>query len=62
MEGKIGTIRPGAYADLVVLDANPLEDVTVLDRPHEHLFAVIKEGYVFRSRIESLSVYTETSW
>jgi imidazolonepropionase-like amidohydrolase len=24
MEGKIGVIAPGAFADLLVLDANPL--------------------------------------
>ena len=27
MTGKIGTLKPGAWADLVVLDRNPLEDV-----------------------------------
>jgi imidazolonepropionase-like amidohydrolase len=39
MEGKIGIIRAGAFADLLILNANPLEDVTVLDRPEEHLLA-----------------------
>jgi imidazolonepropionase-like amidohydrolase len=36
MEGKIGTVSPGAFADLLILDANPLEDITVLDRPEDH--------------------------
>jgi imidazolonepropionase-like amidohydrolase len=27
MEGKIGTIQPGAWADLLVLTANPLDDI-----------------------------------
>ncbi len=27
MAGKIGTLQPGAWADLIVLDRNPLEDV-----------------------------------
>ncbi|KAJ3869488.1 Xaa--Pro dipeptidase [Lentinula novae-zelandiae] len=42
----LGTISPGAYADLLILNANPLEDVTVLDRPENHLMAVIKGGRV----------------
>ncbi|KAJ7056880.1 hypothetical protein C8F01DRAFT_1211091 [Mycena amicta] len=40
----IGTISPGAYADLLVLNANPLEDVTVLDWPEKHLLGVMKGG------------------
>lgn len=42
----LGTISPGACADLLILNANPLEDVTVLDRPENHLMAVIKGGRV----------------
>jgi len=51
---KIGRIAVGTYADMIVLDANPLEDITVLDYPEHHLFAVIKDGRVITSRIEGL--------
>ncbi|KAF5351451.1 hypothetical protein D9757_012047 [Collybiopsis confluens] len=50
----LGTISPGAYADLLVLDANPLKDVTILDRSEDHLFAVIKQGRVMRSQLKEL--------
>jgi len=53
-EGLLGEIKPGAYADLLVLDANPLEDITVLDRPEDHLLAVIKEGRVAVSSLPEL--------
>ncbi|KAH7096847.1 hypothetical protein BKA62DRAFT_820581 [Auriculariales sp. MPI-PUGE-AT-0066] len=52
--GELGTLIPGAIADIIVLDANPLDDIHILDRPETHLFAVIKEGRVARSRIEGL--------
>ncbi|KAJ7052731.1 hypothetical protein C8F01DRAFT_564548 [Mycena amicta] len=52
----IGTISPGAYADLLVLNANPLEDVTVLDWPEKHLLGVMKGGRVYRSSISELLV------
>ncbi len=42
--GKLGVIAPGAYADLLVLSSNPLEDITVLDRPEKNLKAVVKDG------------------
>ena len=44
MAGKLGTISPGAIADLIVLTKNPLGDITVLDRPEENLVAVVKAG------------------
>ncbi|KAJ7608448.1 hypothetical protein FB45DRAFT_1039786 [Roridomyces roridus] len=52
----IGTISPGAYADLIILNDDPLKDVTVLDRPEDHLLAVMKEGRIFSSRVEGLVV------
>ena len=51
---KLGRIAPGNYGDLLVLDANPLEDVKVLDRPEIHLFAVIQGGRVVSSRVDGL--------
>lgn len=51
---RLGKIAAGCYADLVVLDANPLEDVAVLDFPEDHLYAVIKEGQVVSSRLDGL--------
>ena len=30
MEGKLGVIAPGAYADLLILDGNPLADISIL--------------------------------
>ncbi|MFI7006385.1 amidohydrolase family protein [Streptomyces sp. NPDC050145] len=44
MEGQIGTLAPGAHADLLVVDGNPLEDISVLTRPRTHLKHVIKSG------------------
>lgn len=47
---KLGRIKEGTVADLLVLNANPLEDIEVLDRPQKHLLAVIKEGKILESR------------
>lgn len=33
MEGEIGTLKPGAIADLVICRANPLDDIRVLAEP-----------------------------
>jgi imidazolonepropionase-like amidohydrolase len=44
LEGRIGTLRAGAFADLVAVPGNPLEDITVVERPR----FVMKDGRVDR--------------
>ncbi|MGH1554138.1 hypothetical protein ACRAWF_25905 [Streptomyces sp. L7] len=44
MEGEIGTLAIGAHADLLVVDGNPLNDISVLTRPEQNLRHVIKAG------------------
>jgi imidazolonepropionase-like amidohydrolase len=44
MSGKLGCIAPGAFADFVVVDGNPLEDLSLLYRPESAIQAVWKGG------------------
>jgi imidazolonepropionase-like amidohydrolase len=53
-EEQIGRIKEGYFADLIILNANPLEDIEVLCRPERHLLAVIKDGRVLESRWSKL--------
>ena len=41
-EDELGTVEPGKYADLVILDADPLQDITHTQDIH----LVIKNGLV----------------
>jgi imidazolonepropionase-like amidohydrolase len=43
LEDKLGTIEPGMIADILILDADPSEDVTVLGDP-SHVRTIIKDG------------------
>lgn len=43
LEGELGTIQPGKLADLLLLDADPLADIRVL-QGGKHLAAIIKDG------------------
>jgi imidazolonepropionase-like amidohydrolase len=43
LEGKLGTIEPGMIADIVILDADPSENIAVLGDP-THVRAVIRDG------------------
>jgi len=46
MEGQVGVIAPGAFADLLVLNQNPLDDVTVLSTPETSIALILKGGEV----------------
>ncbi|KAJ6184976.1 hypothetical protein N7519_006277 [Penicillium mononematosum] len=51
---KLGQIKMGFHADVVVLNKNPLEDVTVFDKPDTHVLGVMKDGRVYKSRWDAL--------
>jgi imidazolonepropionase-like amidohydrolase len=51
MEGQIGVIAEGAYADFVVVNGNPLEDVTLLSRPEESLAAIVRGGQFYKNAL-----------
>lgn len=54
-EKRLGQIRPGFVADLLVLNQNPLDKITIFDQPEQHLLAVIKDGWVQVSRWTKLA-------
>lgn len=49
--GRLGTIAPGAIADMLILEKNPLLDITVLDRPELNLKAVFKAGRLYKNEL-----------
>jgi len=58
--GMLGTIAPGAYADLLVVDGDPLSDIRVLVKPEQTLKLIMKGGVIFKNEIASRGL--ATSW
>jgi len=52
LEGKIGTVSPGAHGDLVVTDVDPLEDLAALADPEATLAAVVQGGRPIVDRLD----------
>ncbi len=42
--GELGVVAPGARADLLVVDGNPLENLSLLAGDGKHLDVVMKDG------------------
>lgn len=52
MDGKIGVFAPGAFADVIAVDGDPVRDVKVL----ENVRFVMKDGKVFRSNGHNIEI------
>ncbi|CCD06322.1 TPA: amidohydrolase family protein [Legionella pneumophila] len=50
-KGKLGVISAGAYADLLVVDGNPLVNLNVLLRPDEYLKLIMKDGVIYKNEL-----------
>jgi len=50
-EGDLGVIAPGATADILVIDGNPLEDISLLAGHGEHLLAIMKDGRFHKNNL-----------
>ena len=48
-EGKIGVIEEGAYADLLIYEGNPLDDMEVIANPKENLKLIMKDGKIYKN-------------
>lgn len=49
--GNFGEIREGWMADLLLIDGEPLEDISVLRNPDENLALIMKDGEIVKSRL-----------
>ena len=51
MEGKLGCLKPGAFADLIVIDGNPLKNLALFQDQGRHLSAIMKGGAFHKNRL-----------
>ncbi|WP_204113451.1 metal-dependent hydrolase family protein [Shimia biformata] len=50
-KGKLGVIEEGAFADLLLIDGNPLDDIDVVTRPAETLHLIMKNGAIHKNTL-----------
>ena len=50
-EGPLGEITVGAYADLILVDGNPLEDLSLVADPDNNFDLIMKDGKVYKNTL-----------
>jgi imidazolonepropionase-like amidohydrolase len=50
-EGPLGLIQESAYADLLIIDGNPLEDISVMTNPGKNFKIVMKDGVIYKNTL-----------
>ena len=49
--GTIGVIEKGAYADLLLVDGNPLEDINIVADPAKNFVIIMKDGKIYKDTV-----------
>ena len=49
--GKLGTLKAGAHADLLLINGNPLKDLGVLQEQGKHLAVIMKGGKLHKNTL-----------
>jgi imidazolonepropionase-like amidohydrolase len=49
--GSLGVIASGAYADLLIVDGDPLGDLAVMTDPQRNLKLIMKSGVIYKNEL-----------
>ncbi|MDE3255278.1 MAG: amidohydrolase family protein [Bacteroidota bacterium] len=47
-KGKLGEISEGAYADLIIVNGNPLEQIKLVEDPDANFLLIMKDGKIYK--------------
>jgi imidazolonepropionase-like amidohydrolase len=50
-EGKLGVIAEGAYADLILVDGNPLDNLDLVADPDKNFNLIMKDGVIYKNTL-----------
>ena len=51
--GRLGVLEAGAFADMLVVDGNPLENINLMNEPEKNLAVIMKDGRIHKNTLKS---------
>ena len=49
---ELGVVKEGAYADLILVDGNPLENLDLIANPDENFVLIMKDGNIYKNTLQ----------
>jgi imidazolonepropionase-like amidohydrolase len=49
--GKLGVVKEGALADLLLVDGNPLENIKLIEDPNKNFLVIMKNGTIYKNTL-----------
>jgi imidazolonepropionase-like amidohydrolase len=49
--GVVGTLEPGAFADILAIDGDPMRDIHVMAKPEANFAMIMRGGEFVRNRL-----------
>jgi imidazolonepropionase-like amidohydrolase len=49
--GKLGVVEEGAFADLLLVEGNPLENISLIAEPGRNLRVIMKNGRIHKNTL-----------
>ena len=49
--GKLGVVEEGAFADLLLVDGNPLADLSMVENPARNFLVIMKDGKIYKNTL-----------
>lgn len=50
-EAKLGVLEAGAWADVLLVDSDPTQDINLLADPQRHFLLIIKDGRIYKDAL-----------
>ena len=50
--GALGVVKEGAYADLVLVDGNPLQNLDLVADPGKNFVVIMKDGRIYKNTVQ----------
>ena len=50
-KGPLGVIKEGVYADMIIVEGNPLKNIDLVADPETNFLVIMKDGKVYKNTL-----------